>query len=143
MQLSDLADILRREACSLVLQDAEGRVRLFHQQGVRDLEHLLDHEPGTLRGARVADKVVGKAAAAMMACGGVREVYAEVMSRKATPLLEADGIGYAYGQLVDNIIVRQGDTRCPLEQIVEEATTAEETVALLRQHFMRKRKERT
>lgn len=118
-----------------MLRDSAGNVRLFNKKGVRDLENLLDHEPETLQGAVIADKVVGKAAAGMMACGGVKEVYADVMSRKAVPLLEASGIDFSCAALVDQIAIPEGDNRCPLEKIVEAAETAGEVVSMLRAHF--------
>lgn len=135
MTLSKLIELLHEKGCSLVLEDRKGNIRSFYKSGVRDLEELLDNEPETLKGAVVADKVVGKAAAGMMAYGGVKEVYAEVLSRKALPLLEGNGIRYSYGKLVDQIIIPKGDARCPLEEIVSAAGTAEETVMRLRQHF--------
>lgn len=130
-----LVELLHREQCSLVLEDVPGNVRIFRKKGVRDLEDLLDNEPEVLRGAVLADKVVGKAAAGMMAYGGVAEVYADVMSRKALPLLDDNHIAYSYGKLVDHIVIPLGDNRCPLEEIVSSAVTAEEVVHLLRRHF--------
>lgn len=135
MPLGNLADILHEKECSLVLEDARGNIRLFYKKGVRDLEYLLDNEPDVLRGATIADKVVGKAAAGMMAYAGVAEVYADVMSRKALPLLDAGIVSYSFGELVDQIVIAKGDNRCPLERIVAAAHTAEETVRLLRQAF--------
>lgn len=135
-----LIELLHEKGCSLVLEDKQGNVRSFYKTGVRDLEYLLDNEPEILKGAVVADKVVGKAAAGMMAYGGVKEVYAEVLSRKALPLLEDNGIRYSCGKLVDQIIIPQGDTRCPLEEIVSTAVTAGETVMRLRQHFAEMKK---
>ena len=140
--MNELIEILHREGCSLVLRDVKGNVRTFYKKGVRDLEDLLDHEPATLRGAAVADKVVGKAAAAMMAHGGVEEAYADVLSRKAVPMLESGGVRYACGELVDAIVIPEGDTRCPLEEIVATADTAEEAVGLLREHFDEMQKKR-
>lgn len=133
--METLVRLLRREHCSLVVRDAAGNVTLYHKQGVRDLEDLLDHAPATLRGAELADKVVGKAAAGMMVIGGVRQIYAEVMSRLALPLLDGAGISYSFGQLVDHIVIAKGDDRCPLEKIVGPCQTAEEVVATLRAHF--------
>lgn len=141
-EMRSLVGILHRERCSLVLRDAAGQVRTFSKPGVRDLEHLLDHEPEMLRGALIADKVIGKAAAGMAAYGGVRAVYADVLSRRAIPLLEANGIPYAYAALCERIIRPEGDTRCPLEQIVEPAFTAAEVVSLLRDHFAAMQAER-
>ena len=87
---------------------------------------LLDNEPERVRGALVADKVVGKASAGHTAA---------VMSRQALPLLEASAIPHTFAQLVDRIIIPAGDARCPLEQIVASAHTATEVEVQLRHHF--------
>lgn len=137
MQL--LIEILRREKCSLVVKN-HGIVTTYSKPGVRDLEYLLDHEPEVLHGAVIADKVIGKAAAAMVVVGGVKELYAEVMSKKAIPFLDEAGIAYTYGTLVDTIKEEGG--RCQLEKITAPASTPEETVALLRAHFEEKIRER-
>lgn len=137
--MQQLIEILRREKCSLVVKN-HGIITTYSKPGVRDLEHLLDHEPEVLQGAVIADKVIGKAAAAMVVVGGVKELYAEVMSKKAIPFLDEAGIAYSYGTLVDTIKEEGG--RCQLEKITAPATTPEETVALLRAHFEEKKRER-
>lgn len=137
--MQQLIEILRREKCSLVVKN-HGFVTTYSKPGVRDLEHLLDHDPEMLDGATIADKVIGKAAAAMVVVGGVKELYAEVMSKKAIPFLKEAGIAYTCGTLVDTI-KEEGD-RCQLEKITAPATTPEETVALLRTHFEEKKRER-
>lgn len=137
--MQQLIEILRREKCSLVVKN-HGIVTTYSKPGVRDLEYLLDHDPEMLHGATIADKVIGKAAAAMVVVGGVKELYAEVMSKRAIPFLEEAGIAYTYGTLVDTI-KEEGD-RCQLEKITAPANTPEETVALLRAHFEKKKRER-
>ena len=137
--MQQLIEILRREKCSLVVKN-HGIVTTYSKPGVHDLEHLLDHDPEMLHGATIADKVIGKAAAAMVVVGGVKELYAEVMSKKALPFLEEAGIAYTCDTLVDTI-KEEGD-RCQLEKITAPATTPEETVALLRTHFEEKKRER-
>ncbi|MGI6233369.1 MAG: DUF1893 domain-containing protein [Prevotella sp.] len=134
--METLSQILKREHCSLVVRDVKGNVTLYYKKGVRDLEYLLKQYPDRLKGAEIADKVIGKAAAAMAVVGGVRSIYAEVMSRKALPLLQEAGVDFSYGELVDKIVIAKGDNRCPLENIVEDCQTAEETVATLQRHFM-------
>ncbi len=137
--MKQLIDRLHRDSCSLVVCDAQGQVTTYSKPGVRDLEDLLDHHPEVLRKARIADKVIGKAAAGMAAYGGVIEVYADVMSRKALPLLDRCGIKHSCGQLVDAIITPQDGSRCPLEQIVASCDTPESIVQTLRQHFRQMR----
>ena len=131
---SETIEALYRHHCSLVV-NKDGKLYFFHKKGVRDLEDLLNNTPRLLNGAELADKVIGKAAAGMIVEGKVKEVYADVLSQKAVPLLKKADIPYSYGKLVDQIIIPEGDTRCPLEQIVDKANTAEEVVRLLRKHF--------
>ena len=128
-------NLLHSQACSLVVENTDGEVTTYSKKGVRDLVWLLDNEPERLQDARIADKVVGKAAAGLIVRGGAREVYADVMSRLALPLFDEAGIPYTYGELVDRIVIPEGDDRCPLERIVSEARTATEVENLLRQHF--------
>ncbi len=133
--MQQLISILHREGCSLVVRSKIGEVTSYHKKGVRDLIWLLDNEPERLYMARIADKVIGKAAAGLLIQGGVAEVYADVLSRLALPLLDASGINYSYGELVDRIVIPDGDDRCPLERIVAEAQTAGEVETMLRRHF--------
>ena len=133
--MNALKDILHSQNCSLVVRSQNGEVTAYNKKGVRDLVWLLDNEPERLRGAMVADKVVGKAAAGLMVQGGVGEVYADVMSRLALPLFDQANIPYTFGELVERIVIPEGDDRCPLEKIVSEATTAQEVETMLRQHF--------
>ena len=133
-----LIEILRREQCSLVVEDASGEVTTYNEPGVRDLIWLLDNEPVRLNGARVADKVIGRAAAALLSKGGVAVVHGEVMSRLALPLLEGAGVKVSWSTLVDAIVVPEGDTRCRLEEIVADSSTPAEAEAQLRRHFAEK-----
>lgn len=133
--MNTLKDILHSKDCSLVVRSRDGVVMTYNKKGVRNLVWLLDNEPERLQDAKVADKVVGKAAAGLMVQGGVAEVYADVMSRLALPLLDKANIPYSYGELVERIVIPEGDDRCPLEKIVSEATTAQEVETMLRQHF--------
>lgn len=135
--MKEIIDILHRENCSLVVRDRYGQTTVYRRPGVRDLEDLLKNHPALLRGSVIADKVVGKAAAGMAVYGGVHALYAEVLSRRALPLLDASGVKYSYGMLVDAIVRREGDMRCPLEQIVDVCVTPEEVVQALFRHWSR------
>lgn len=87
----------------------------FDGRGISDLYRLLHENPDVLQGAQLADKVVGKGAAALMALGKVKEVYAEVISEPALSLLEGESIRTTYGKLVPHIINREGTGLCPVE----------------------------
>lgn len=111
-----LVRMLEEGGYSCVIENRTG-VHTFTRRGVADLYGLCAASPDMLAGARIADKVVGKGAAALMAIGGVSEVYAGVISVPARRLLDEHGIAVACGREVPNIINRDGDGICPVETI--------------------------
>lgn len=115
--MKELIDILHGENLTLVLKSSDGTIHRFTQRGVKDLLTLVTERPDVLLGAIIADKAVGKAAAACMAVGNVRQVHADVMSEPALSLLEKHGIVADYGELVDHIINRAGTDWCPMERL--------------------------
>ncbi len=115
--MKQLINILHDEGLTLVVKSADGTLHRYTQRGVKDLLTLVTESPELLRDALIADKAVGKAAAACMAMGGVRHVHADVMSEPALALLQAHGVKAEYGQLVDHIINRAGTGWCPMEQL--------------------------
>ena len=112
-----LIDILHSEGLTLVLKSDDGTIHRFTQRGVKDLLTLVTESPETLKGALIADKAVGKAAAACMVVAGVKHVHADVMSEPALALLQHHGVEAEYGTLVDHIINRTGDGWCPMERL--------------------------
>ncbi|MBP3356991.1 MAG: DUF1893 domain-containing protein [Rikenellaceae bacterium] len=107
--------LLHEGGYSCVVRNGE-RIRTFGRRGVADLHELLHREPELLEGASVADKVVGKAAAALMAAGGVRELYADTVSEGALELLRRAGIEVSFGRRVPHIVNRTRTDICPLER---------------------------
>ena len=119
-----LIDLLHKGRHSLVV--ANGEVCTFNGRGVIDLYHLLQDDPGFLYEASIADKVVGKAAAALMALAKVKEVYADVVSRPALDLLSKTNVKIRYGTVVPYIINRTATGWCPLETRCFDCATPEE-----------------
>ena len=115
--MKQLIDILHNEGLTLVIKSADGNLHRFTQRGVKDLVSLVSERPEVLQGAIIADKAVGKAAAACMVVGGVRQVHADVMSEPALAMLQKHGVDAQYGQLVDHIINRTGTDWCPMERL--------------------------
>ena len=105
-------ELLNRGAALVIV--TSGGVLTFNERGIKT---LLCNQPA-LKGAVVADKVVGKAAAMMMVRGGVTEVYAEIISKPALEVLTSHNVICDYGTLVPNIINRDKTGICPMEQAV-------------------------
>lgn len=98
---------------SLVVDN--GSVSCYDGKGLKDLLRLLDTAPEVLFGATVADKVVGKAAAALMIVGKVKEVYAHTVSAPAAEMLGMCGITLTYSSKVDYIQNSDATGWCPME----------------------------
>lgn len=125
-----LIDRLHAEGCSCVIYNND-HTHLFHKRGVQDLHQLLRTSPDTLRGAMIADKVVGKGAAVLMAAGGVRWVYADVISQSALEFLLKHNIEAEYGRVVPNIINRAGTDICPVERLCMQCEDIEDALTLI------------
>lgn len=100
------------------------------RRGVLDL-HDFVHSGDVLRGAAVADKVVGKGAAALLVVGGATAVYAQLISEPAYRLLTKNGVGVRYALKVPNIMNRDRSGYCPLETACRDAASAEDCMPIV------------
>lgn len=123
--LKQLRHILHTTNCSCVIANGD-KIESFYQRGIKDLYELLHSNRSLLEGATIADKVIGKGAAALMIAGGVTIVYADVISETAMELFKQYSIKVEYDKRVANIINRRGDGICPVEERCAECNTIEE-----------------
>lgn len=89
-------------------------------KGVVDLLALVDAGGPALAGASLADKLIGKAVAAMICHAGIRAAYTPVLSRAAQEMLARHRVPFEYDELVPAILSRDGAVRGPLEQLLLE-----------------------
>ena len=73
-----------------------------------------------LQGAIIADKVIGKVAGSILTVAGVKEIYADVMSRYAIAVLEENHVTYAYNYLTEYIQNNDKTGMCPMENKYKE-----------------------
>lgn len=128
----DLLQILDEGKYSCVIY-TDGKLRTFNKSGVRDLYDLLTTNPSVLKDARMADKIIGKGAAALMILGGVKEVTTHVISESALRLLKDANVNVSYEKCIYGIINRKKSDWCPLEKRLTNATTAEECRPIITQ----------
>lgn len=112
--------LVENEICTLALFRKGEIARTAAGRGIAPLLNLYDAEPALLMGAAVADKIIGRAAAMILARAGAKDVYGAVMSQAARDLLLSHGIRACFGELVPRIANRAGDGLCPVEQSVLE-----------------------
>ena len=100
-------------------------------RGVKPL--VVWYESGRdFSGYCAADKVVGRATAFLYVLLKIKAVYAKVISRAALEVFEQNGIASEYGELVENIINRQGDGICPFEAAVLDITNPSDAYMAIR-----------
>ena len=80
----------------------------------------------------IADKVVGKGAAALMILGGIKELYTDIISTKALELFRKSDVKVDFAQEVDFIWNRDRTGGCPVETMCSEVESAEEILPLIR-----------
>ena len=127
----EMLDMLNEQGLSLLVYNNDS-LSIHANRGVRDLLELLSAEPERLRGAIVADKVIGKAAAALMATGGVQEVHTNVICTPARELLEQEGIKVFAREEVEKILNKDKTQMCPIDSQLEGIETVEECVRVLK-----------
>ena len=96
---------------------SNGEVFTSKERGVKPLLHLLTEKKDFMKGASVADKVIGKAAALLMVLGEIKEVHTLIISEPAIKVFEKYNIPCFYDKKVNRIVNRTGDGLCPMETL--------------------------
>ncbi len=125
MTTEELRKILIEDHHTLVVFNHDA-LHAFDRRGVADLYTLLMGQPEVLRGALLADKVIGKGAAALMILGGVSEAHAEVISEPALTLFSSSPVVVTYARRVPHIVNRTDTGICPVESACRDCHTPEE-----------------
>lgn len=110
--------------CVLVKDDL---VYESYERGVKPLLQWLESDTD-FNGFSAADKVVGKAAAYLYVLMGVKELYANVISKPSIEVLKEFGIKVTYELCVDAICNRTNTGFCPMEQATMNSATPEEAL---------------
>jgi hypothetical protein len=72
-----------------------------------------------LEGASVADRVAGKAIALLCVYAKIKEVYAEILSKKAKAVFEENRISCEWKELVDNVLDLDKSGVCQFEKAAD------------------------
>ncbi len=126
-----MLEMLNEQGLSLLVYN-DSVLTTHDSKGVQDLLQLIAEQPERLRGAIVADKIIGKAAAALMASGGVVEVHTNIICTPARELLEREGIKVYAGEEVPKIMNKDWSGQCPMDARLNGVETVEECVEILR-----------
>lgn len=116
----------------------DGRVlRTGTREGIGELIEVVDALADEVRGASLADKIVGKAVAMVARRAGIRAVYSPLASAAAREALAHDRIPLECDQMVPIILNKRNDGPCPMERLTLPIAEPDLAVAALRE-FVRK-----
>ena len=126
-----MLNALEEQGVGMIIEN-NGEVTTYGLPGVQDLLRLTAEEPYRLKGAVVADKRVGKAAACLLIEGGVKRVNTPLVSTPAREMLEAAGIPLYAREEIPLMVNNDGSDLCPMEKKLLDAKTPEQCAAILR-----------
>lgn len=126
-----MLNALEEQGVGMIIEN-NGETTTYNQPGVQDLLRLTAEEPERLRGAVVADKRVGKAAACLLIEGGVKRVNTPLVSTPAREMLEAAGIPLYAREEIQLMVNIDGTDLCPMEKKLLDAKKPEQCAAVLR-----------
>jgi hypothetical protein len=112
-------DILRSSKLSLLVLSGQSTIFESNKNGINPLlEAISVLGRLKLRGTTVVDKVVGKAAALLLAYVRPKVVYCGIISQRAEEILAKYGILFYAEQSVPEICRPGSDELCPFEESV-------------------------
>lgn len=137
--LESVKEQLHKDNLSIVIL-GENDIYTSTKHGIEPLLDILDSERAVIRNSFIADKVVGKAAALLMVNGGVKEVYADIISSHALDVFEKYKVKAYYDSLVEYIINRDKTGMCPMEKAVLEVDEPSTAYNVLKKKISEMRK---
>lgn len=121
-KLEEAKETLYQKNASLVVAYKNGEIKEYYQDRIKDIKDILKEDKNALKGAIIADKVIGKVAGSILAVAGVKEIYTDVISEYAIPVLEENHIKYEYKEKVQYIANQTKTGMCPMENKYKDET---------------------
>ena len=109
------------------------------RDGVGELLDAVAQHGEALRGASLADKVVGKAVAMVAVYADIADVYTPLGSQAAAAVLSANNIPFTAERMVPLIQNKRNDGPCPMERLTMPLTEPADAVLALQNFVAQKR----
>lgn len=120
--LSRAKEILHKESYTFVLIKKGKLIKTSYRKGVLPLLEIIIEDGKVLNQAVIADKVIGRAAALLVANYKIKGLYADTISQKAIEVLDNFSVFYQFGKCVPYIKNRDQSDQCPLEKLTSDIT---------------------
>ncbi|MCG8512772.1 MAG: DUF1893 domain-containing protein [Halanaerobiales bacterium] len=118
-------EILETERAALVIVNQDQLLFSSSERGIKPLYLAITQLGSSLRGASIADRVVGRAAALLCQHVGIKELYSGVISQSALEILARGEVAFSYGRSCPYIKNREQTDLCPIEKMAQDLDNAE------------------
>ncbi len=115
MNIETCRDILHSEDLTCVVADETEILLRSSRKSILPMLDVLKLYNNGRKPLYQADKIIGKAAVIIAHHCGVREIYADVLSRSALDYAERRDITVSYDSLVEMVLNRTGTAEGPFE----------------------------
>ena len=105
-------------------------------RGIKPIYDVYVEQFEKLKGAFVADRITGKAAAMLLAQGEISGIYTDLISEPAVEIFDKKGINIQYMKRVPHILNRDKDGMCPIETISRNVGNVDELIEGIEEFFV-------
>jgi hypothetical protein len=130
-------NLLKKKNYTLVIVKNGRAIFETNSQGIRGLLTAIEKTGKELKSSSAADKIVGEAAAHLLAYSNVIEVFALTLSQGGKSILEKNNISHEYEDLVPHILNLNKTDLCPFEKLVSGCNNPKEVYEKLKKHVER------
>ena len=108
--------ILYKENLNFVLISDKGIIKSA-ERGILPIYKTILESKDYFQAASIADRVIGNAAAILLAYAGIKELYSDLISQSALEILRARGILVSYAEMTEKILNQDKTGLCPMEKL--------------------------
>ncbi|WP_422485341.1 DUF1893 domain-containing protein [Gudongella sp. DL1XJH-153] len=121
-------EYMELNSLKMVVYNNEKVVAQSTDRGIKPVYDVYTKEFDSLKGAFVADRITGKAAAMLLAEGKISGIYTDLISDPAVEIFQSKGVSIEYGQKVKHILNRDMDGMCPIETISRNVSSVDDLI---------------
>lgn len=120
----------------MVVYNNEKVVAQSTDRGIKPIYDVYTKEFESLKGAFVADRITGKAAAMLLTEGKISGIYTDLISDPAIEIFQSKGVSIEYGKKVTRILNRDMDGMCPIETISRNVSSVDDLIDGIEAFFL-------
>lgn len=123
---------LQNNNLSMVIVKDRNILEESSARGIKPIFEVYTNRKDNLKDSFIADKVIGKAAAMILANAGIKMLYTDLISHKAIEVLDKYKIEYEFAKKVPVILNRDGSDMCPIEKLSSNTDNVEDLIEMIR-----------